>query len=121
MSHRAGFVCGDWAAALAGPFDLVLCNPPYIPTSEIDSLMPEVARFEPRAALDGGADGYAAYRRLVPDLPGLLAPDGTAVLEVGVGQAAMVAELAGRVGFASDLRRDLSGIERALVLRVAMP
>ena len=56
-------------------FDLVLCNPPYIPTSELNGLMPEVARYEPRSRLDGGPDGLSAYRRLLPDLPRLLTRD----------------------------------------------
>jgi release factor glutamine methyltransferase len=121
MADRAAFLCADWAAALDGRFDLVLCNPPYIPTSQLDGLMPEVARYEPRTALDGGADGYSAYRRLIPDLTRLLAPDGAAVLELGAGQATMVAGLARDAGFTSDPRRDLSGIVRALVLHPALP
>jgi release factor glutamine methyltransferase len=121
MAGRAAFLCGDWAGALDGRFDLVLCNPPYIPTSELDGLMPEVARFEPRTALDGGSEGCAAYRRLIPDLARLLTRDGVAVLELGAGQAAMVAALAREAGFTSDPRRDLSGIVRALVLQMAMP
>jgi release factor glutamine methyltransferase len=121
MADRAAFLCGDWAAALDGRFDLILCNPPYIPTSDIQSLMPEVARFEPRHALDGGADGYSAYRRLIPDLGRLLELSGAAVLETGAGQAAAIAELAQGAGFTSEPRRDLSGIVRALVLHMAMP
>ncbi len=116
LSHRAAFVCGDWAQALAAPFDLVLCNPPYIPTSELKGLMPEVAGYEPSSALDGGQDGCSAYRDLLPDLPRLLNPDGVAVLELGVGQAETVADLAQEAGLAHGLRSDLSGITRALVL-----
>jgi release factor glutamine methyltransferase len=118
---RATFLCADWASALDARFDLVLANPPYIPTAQIDDLMPEVARHEPRVALDGGTDGYCAYRRLVPDLARLLAPGGVAVLELGAGQAAMVARLARIAGFASQPHHDLSGIARALVLRRASP
>ena len=70
LADRALFVCGDWADALNARFDLVLCNPPYIPTGDLGGLMPDVARYEPRTALDGGADGFAAYRRLIPALPG---------------------------------------------------
>ncbi len=121
MAPRAAFLCADWAAALDGPFDLVLSNPPYIPTGQIDGLMPEVARHEPRIALDGGVDGYSAYRRLLPDLARLLAPDGVAVLEVGAGQAPMVGRLARGAGFASEPHHDLSGIVRALVLHPVPP
>jgi release factor glutamine methyltransferase len=119
MASRAAFLCADWNSALDGRFDLVLSNPPYIPTAQIDGLMPEVARHEPRAALDGGADGYSAYRRLVPALARLLAPDGVAVLELGAGQALTVTGLARIAGFASQPHRDLSGIARALVLHPA--
>jgi release factor glutamine methyltransferase len=121
LADRTVFVCGDWGSAVNGGFDLVVSNPPYIPTSQLDDLMPEVACFEPRTALDGGADGYSAYHQLLPDLARLLAPDGAAVLELGAGQAAMVSGLAGEAGFRSEPHRDLSGIERALVLRPSSP
>jgi release factor glutamine methyltransferase len=116
LAGRVAVLCADWAAALAGRFDLILCNPPYIPTSEIGGLMPEVARHEPRGALDGGADGLAAYRRIVPVLPDLLQPDGVAVLELGAGQADSVAWLAGRAGLVATTRADLAGIARAMML-----
>ena len=117
LGGRAVFLCGDWAAAVGGRFDLVLCNPPYIPSAELAGLMPEVAGYEPARALDGGADGLGAYRRIVAALPGLLAPGGVAVLELGVGQDAAVAALARAAGLAvRGVRADLGGIARALVL-----
>jgi len=76
-----------------------------------------VARHEPRAALDGGADGTSAYRRIVPALPRLLAPGGVAILELGAGQGPAVAALARRSGLAADFRADLAGIQRAIMLR----
>jgi release factor glutamine methyltransferase len=79
--------------------------------------MPEVALHEPAAALDGGPDGCTAYRRILPDLPRLLAPGGLAVVELGAGQDAPVAALARAAGFAPTLRADLAGIPRALLLR----
>jgi release factor glutamine methyltransferase len=121
LADRAAFLCGDWAAALDGQFDLILCNPPYIPSADLSALMPEVACYEPRAALDGGCDGFSAYRALVPNLPRLLAPDGIAVLELGAGQAETADELARDAGFVPALRRDLSGIARALVLKSGPP
>jgi release factor glutamine methyltransferase len=121
MADRTAFLCADWASALDARFDLILTNPPYVTTAELDGLMPEVARHEPRVALDGGTDGLSAYRRLVPDLARLLAPDGIALLEVGRGQAAAVGRLARNAGFAADPRHDLSGIARALVLHSASP
>ena len=112
---RAGFVCGRWDMAVRGRFDLVLCNPPYIASREVGLLMPEVARFEPRSALDGGADGLEAYRTLVAAVPGLLAPGGLAVLEVGAGQAASVCRLGAANGLRTATARDLAGIERAVL------
>ena len=115
LSDRAAIVCADWAAALAGRFDLVLCNPPYVQTGELAALMPEVARYEPRAALDGGADGLGAYRSVVAALPGLLAPGGCAILELGAGQADAVAALARTSGLQPGApHADLAGIPRAL-------
>jgi release factor glutamine methyltransferase len=119
LAERAGIVCGDWADALDGRFDLVLCNPPYVRSEDLGSLMPEVACHEPRSALDGGPDGFAAWHRLLPALPRLLAPGSVAVLELGAGQAETAAELALQAGLASDLWPDLMGIPRALVLRSA--
>jgi len=98
-----------------------LCNPPYIATSELISLMPDVADYEPRSALDGGADGLAAYRLLCPELARLLNPDGIALLEVGAGQATAVSELARDACLVSQLRHDLLGVARAIVLRRALP
>jgi release factor glutamine methyltransferase len=118
LDSRAVFLCADWAAPLAARFDLVLCNPPYIPTCQIDGLMTEVARYEPTAALDGGADGLSAYRRIIPRLPDLLQPDGMAVLELGAGQAAALASLAGELGLSATTRPDLAGIARAMILQL---
>ena len=120
LAGRAGFVACDWAAALAGRFDLILSNPPYIESAAIAGLMPEVARHEPASALDGGADGLSAYRRIVAELPRLLAPRGVAVLELGEGQQAAVEALAKAAGLAPEAcRADLGGVPRALVLRAA--
>ena len=120
LADRARFLAGDWAAALAGRFDLILCNPPYIESAAIAGLMPEVARHEPASALDGGADGLDAYRRIIADLPRLLVPRGVAVLELGAGQQAAVAALAKVAGLTPEACRvDLGGVPRALVLRAA--
>lgn len=114
----AQFLAGDWAAALDGQFDLVLSNPPYIEAASIPTLMPEVAGHEPSAALDGGADGFDAYRAILAELPRLLAPGGVAILELGQGQAPTVAALAGAAGLEwLTPRADLNGVVRAVVLR----
>ena len=120
LHHRAAFLCGDWATAVAGRFDLVLSNPPYIAAPDLGSLMPEVGCHEPAAALDGGADGLDASRAILPDLPGLLSPGGLAVLELGRGQADAVGTLADGFGLRqAGLRADLAGVPRALVLQAA--
>jgi release factor glutamine methyltransferase len=116
LADRAAFLCADWGTALCARFDLILCNPPYIPTSLIGGLMPEVARHEPATALDGGTDGLAAYRQVIALLGCLLPRDGVAILELGVGQDAAVAWLATACGMAATTRPDLAGIPRAMVL-----
>lgn len=117
LAGRCAMIGADWAAPLQGRFDLVLSNPPYIESGAVPALMPEVSRFEPVRALDGGADGLAAYRAIIRALPRLLMPCGIAVLELGLGQRIAVAALAETVGFTRmTARRDLAGIERALVI-----
>jgi release factor glutamine methyltransferase len=117
---RAAFLAGNWAAALRARFDLVLANPPYVARGEIGGLMAEVALHEPARALDGGADGLAAYRALLADLPRLLMPGGAAVFELGMGQADRVAALARGHGLNAETRPDLAGIPRAIILRAAL-
>ena len=112
---RAEILLANWADA-QGPFDLVFSNPPYIPSAEIESLAPDVARFEPRAALDGGADGLDAYRALAGLLPNLLKPGGHGLLEIGSGQANDVASLFQALELVR-ITPDLSGVPRCLVLR----
>ena len=120
LAGRARFLAGDWAEAVSRRFDLILCNPPYIESVAITGLMPEVACHEPASALDGGADGLDAYRRIIGDLPRLLAPRGVAVLELGQGQQAAVEALAKVAGLTPEAcRADLGGVPRALVLRPA--
>lgn len=117
LAGRAQFAERDWRQGLEGSFDAIVANPPYIRSGEIDLLQPEVARYEPRAALDGGPDGLDAYRAILPALPRHLAEGGVAVLEFGMGQTAAVAEMAQNAGFSVTIRRDLGGRERGLVLR----
>lgn len=115
LDRRAVFAVGDWAKGLAGPFDVVVSNPPYIPDDDIDALAPEVARHEPRSALAGGPDGLDCYRALVPQMARLLPSGGLAGVEVGAGQAPAVAALFAAQGFAlSGVAADLAGIGRAV-------
>ncbi len=117
LGRRASFLVGEWAATLRGAFDLVLSNPPYIPSAEISGLMPEVAQHEPAIALDGGGDGMDAYRVVIGSLPRLLAVHGCAALEVGAGQSDAVAELGRAMKFEAVPHVDLGGVERVLVLQ----
>jgi len=118
FSSRARFEEGFWGRSLDGPFDIILCNPPYIPRADIGGLEPEVAEFEPRIALDGGPDGFDAYRAVMPDLARLLAPAGAAVLEFGPGQGEAVARIAGEQGLAvATVSQDLAGRDRCATIR----
>jgi release factor glutamine methyltransferase len=118
LAARAGFAVGWWGAAIdGGRFDLVLSNPPYVEAGAIAGLAPDVARHEPRSALDGGADGLDAYRALLPEVRRLLPPGGRAVIELGHGQRPAVETLARASGLRTlGCRSDLGGVERALVL-----
>lgn len=115
LAVRADFRLGDWGAGLQERFGLILCNPPYVEADAV--LAPDVRDFEPASALFAGADGLEEYRRIVPQLPGLLEGGGVAVLEIGHAQAGAVLEMARAVGLAGEVRRDLAGRDRALVLR----
>ena len=117
LAGRAAFLAGDWAAGLDGRFDLILSNPPYITTADMVDLMPEIRSHEPVTALDGGVDGLDCYRAILAAVPGLLAPDGVAVLELGAGQGADVSALAVSAGLqVLAMRADLGGIARALIV-----
>lgn len=117
LARRANFLVGDWGEALAGSVDVILTNPPYICSEAIAGLAPEVARYEPLVALDGGGDGLRAYRALAGETRRLLAPGGIALFELGDGQAPAVASLMAAAGLATKTsRRDLAGIERVLVV-----
>lgn len=117
LADRVELVHGDWLAAAAGRFDLVVSNPPYIPRAELAALPPEV-RHEPRLALDGGEDGLDFYRALATGLPRVLAAGGFAVIEIGAGQAEFVTSILCRGGLEPWLRRsDLSGTIRCLLAR----
>lgn len=106
----------DWAKDLDEQFDLVVSNPPYIRSGDIEGLAPEVSRYEPWLALDGGDDGMVAYRIITAALPRLLKPGAAFALEVGLGQAEGVKALAEAAGLTTDEpRRDLAGIPRVVV------
>jgi release factor glutamine methyltransferase len=115
---RARFVACDMAAALRGPFDAIVSNPPYIASGDIATLAPDVRDFDPHLALDGGTDGLDFYRAIAAAAPTLLAPGGVLVVELGIGQAEPVAHLFAAAGLApSPPHPDLNGTLRALVAR----
>jgi release factor glutamine methyltransferase len=115
VADRLELKHGGWDVSLDGAFDLVLSNPPYVATKDIDTLAPEVARFEPRLALDGGPDGLDAYRAIIARLPHLLPPGGVFAFEVGKGQAEAVTALTQAAGLSAEPpRRDLAGIPRVV-------
>jgi release factor glutamine methyltransferase len=118
LVSRGAIVCGDWGEALVGGFDLVVSNPPYIASGTIGTLAPEVRDYDPRAALDGGTDGLAAYRAIAADLGHLAAPDGIAIVEIGFDQAESAAECFRQAGWKSiAVKRDLENQPRALLVR----
>jgi release factor glutamine methyltransferase len=116
LGDRACFVACDYAAALKGPFDLVVANPPYVVHDEIATLAPEVRLFDPALALDGGRDGLDAYRAILAAARGFLKPTGVLVLELGAGQEEAVAGLLAGNGLVAvgPAWRDLLGLGRAL-------
>jgi release factor glutamine methyltransferase len=120
VSARAIFAEGDWVEGLDGPFDLIVSNPPYIPTTDIDGLDREVRDHDPLLGLDGGQDGLEAYRAIVARAPRLLGRGGLLALELGIGQEAAVAAMMQRAGFVMPwpARKDLGGVARALVGRM---
>lgn len=114
LSDRVELRLGDWGEGLEGPFDLILCNPPYVETTA--QLPPEVIGWEPHEALFAAADGLSEYRRIAPKIPALLAPGGIACIELGAGQAAAVEPLFEAEGLKASTRPDLAGHLRCLAL-----
>jgi release factor glutamine methyltransferase len=119
LARRAAFVACDYASALSGAFDLIVSNPPYIRSGEINDLASEVRDHDPLGALDGGSDGLDAYRALIPQAVRLLAPGGGLALEVGHDQGADVEQLMAAAGLTlrGPPRTDLAGIPRAVAGR----
>jgi release factor glutamine methyltransferase len=122
VAGRAELVLGDWRQAhwherLGGPFDLIVSNPPYIEAGAIERLMPEVARFEPKLALDGGPDGLGAYRCIATAVPALLTPGGHLLVEVGSGQVPEISKIFASAGLAAAIPwKDLGGLDRVISL-----
>jgi release factor glutamine methyltransferase len=124
MSHqvaeRIEFINGDGSMALPEDrrFDLIVSNPPYVPTAEIPTLQPEVREHDPKTALDGGPDGLDFYRQLAVEMVDRLRSGGKLMLELGAGQGADVSGLLQAQGWIVEvLKKDYNGFERILVAR----
>ncbi len=119
LANRVQLVCGDWLQPFARKehFDLIVSNPPYICSGDIESLEPEVKYFEPRGALDGGPDGMQFYRTWTPKLPAVLKPEGWVMFELGEGQAQAVSRLFLSSGLYKniDIVKDYAGHERVII------
>ncbi len=120
---RTQFICSNWAEKLEDledigqKFDIIISNPPYIPSSEIAKLAPEVAKFEPIGALDGGADGFDCYRAIMRQIPRILADTGFVAFEIGMGQERGLMEIAEENGLKTvGTKNDLGGITRCVII-----
>lgn len=123
VADRAGFVCTSWFDGLAGAFEIVVANPPYVPTAAIGTLAPEVARHDPARALDGGPDGLDAFRAILSGVRARVRPRAWLVLEIGQGQLGGLTALLRSCGLASGAGEtrhfaDLAGIVRCVAVRV---
>ncbi len=118
LAGRADVRVGLWTDGLEGLFDLIVSNPPYIPSGDIAGLPREVRDFDPPLALDGGADGLEAFRAIIPASARLISPNGRLLVEVGAGQARRVLAIAAEAGFLDGATwRDLAGVERVVAAR----
>ncbi len=120
VEARADFLCMDWGGELVEIFDIIVSNPPYIRSGDIEGLMPEVSGYEPVRALDGGTDGLDEYRKIIPQARRLLSEKGVLILEIGAGQASDVLRILELNSFQShnpdqSVQRDLAGCDRIIV------
>jgi release factor glutamine methyltransferase len=123
VDRRATLVSGDWRKpgwheCLGSPFDLLVSNPPYVEAGAIPGLMPEVSRFEPRLALDGGPDGLAAYRAIAAHVSRLVSRGGRLLVEGGIGQLPEIYRIFQSLGFTAEAPwKDLGGVDRVASLK----
>lgn len=119
LSSRARFCQGNWTEGLVGAFDLVVSNPPYIADDD-PKVSPEVRAHEPASALFGGPDGLDPLRAQAPGVRDLLTKEGSYIMEYGQDQTDLAAQILQAEGFEiAEIRRDLAGIERAILAKVA--
>jgi len=116
LGARARFIVDDWGCGLAGPVDCILANPPYIPSSDLIGLAPEVG-YDPQVALDGGPDGFSGIESVMDAAARLLGPNGWAFVEIGAGQSNAARRLAKRIGLRfAGMRADMGQIPRVMAL-----
>jgi release factor glutamine methyltransferase len=118
LAARASVIAGDWLQGVAGAFDIIISNPPYIAAGERDALAPDVRDFEGPAALFGGRDGLDAYRALLPQAAAAIVRDGLVAVEIGALQEASVKAIARTVLPTSrvETAHDLAGLPRAVII-----
>jgi release factor glutamine methyltransferase len=118
LAQRSAISCGNWAESLAGTFELIVSNPPYIALTEQAELAQEVTDHDPALALYGGSDGLGCYRQIAPDISRLLKPGGGALFEIGWRQAAEVVKIFKAEGFGPmEVAQDSGGRDRVVMLR----
>jgi release factor glutamine methyltransferase len=116
VAERASWLQADLLETVLGPFHMMVANPPYVRTSDIECLEAEVRNFDPRIALDGGADGLAFYRRLAARGPGVV-PHGWIVMEVGYDQADAVVSIFSGIARQAHVHRDVTGKRRCVAVK----
>lgn len=116
LDERTQFNTSNWFEAVKGKtYDVIVSNPPYIPSADIEHLDVDVKEYDPMSALDGGEDGYDDYRHIISNAKNYLAASGLIAFEVGIGQADKIAEMLAKVGFLHiNIREDLSGVKRCV-------
>ncbi|MGA1865799.1 MAG: N5-glutamine methyltransferase family protein, partial [bacterium] len=122
VQQRISFLCGNLFEPAKGQeksFDLIVCNPPYIPTDQIKKLQPEIKDFEPRLAVDGGKDGLSFYRRLIPEAASFLKSPGSLIMEIGENQAMPVRDMMKDCGYQEiTVFKDYGRMDRVMAGRL---
>ena len=120
VQNKIHFLKSDWYDNVKGLFDLIISNPPYIGLAEQDELSAEVIKYDPEIALFAGRDGLDAYKKIIPNLPKFLNPDGFVALEIGASQGVQVKNMMNAVGFIdAKIVKDLSGKDRLVAAKLA--
>ncbi len=119
VSNKITFLAGDLLAPLVTPVDMIVSNPPYVSRPELASTMPEVNQYEPRLALDGGQDGLEIIDKLLPSAAEKLKPGGSLLVEIGYQQGQKIMQLAKACfpGARAQIKKDLAGLDRLLIIR----